>query len=96
MSTVVGEKANLDEEEGQIGSVEELEPKVVQDQQQSKARHQQSEGESKLGRIVGGLPVQQPSLLDESLQLSVSVGLYAWRRSSGEIGSRVLVQRIGW
>jgi hypothetical protein len=33
VSTVVGEKADLDEDKGQIGGVQELEPGVVKDRQ---------------------------------------------------------------
>ena len=74
VSTVVGEKADLDEDEGQIGGVQELEPGVVEDQQQGQAHYQQAEGEGDLARIVGGLPVQQPVLLDKPLQLGVLIG----------------------
>src|SRR5919112_540138 len=71
---VVGYKAELDEYEGQVSGVQELEPGIAQDEQQGHAHRQKAEGEDRLPRVVSGLPVQQPVLLDKPLQLSVVVG----------------------
>src|SRR5215211_9294729 len=71
---VVGEEADLDEDEGQVSGVQELEPGIAEDEQQGQAHRQQSEGEDRLDRVVGGLTVQQPSLLDKSPQLGILIG----------------------
>src|ERR671913_1769978 len=71
---VVGEEADLDEDEGQVSGVQELETGIAEDEQQGKADHQKAEGKDGLDRVVGGLPVQQPSLLDKSLQLRILIG----------------------
>src|SRR5215208_4763260 len=69
---VVGEEAYLDEDEGQVSGVQGLEPGIAEDKQQGQAHRQQAEGEDRLGRVVGGLPIQQSALFDEALQLGVS------------------------
>ena len=45
MPEVVGEEADLDEDEGQISGVQELEPGIAEDEQQGQAHSQQAEGE---------------------------------------------------
>ena len=75
MPAVVGEKADLDEDEGQEGGVQELQPSAAEGQQQAQARRQHAERESELAREVGGLPAHQSSLFDDPLQLGVLVGL---------------------
>jgi hypothetical protein len=79
MPKVMSHKANLDEYEGQKSGVQELEPKVVEDQQEGQARRQQAEREDDLTRVVGGLLGQQPVMLDEPLQLSILIGPYVGR-----------------
>ncbi len=70
---VVGEEADLDESEGEVNGVQELKPGIAEDEQQGQAHHQKAEGEGRLARVVSGLPVQQPVLFDQSLQLGVLI-----------------------
>src|SRR5215203_443188 len=70
---VVGEEADLDKDEGEVNGVQELEPGIADDEQQCQAHRQKAEGEGHLARVVSGLPVQQPVLLDQALQLGVLI-----------------------
>src|SRR5215204_272238 len=72
---VMGEEADLDEDEGEVSGVQELEPAVAEDEQQGKAHRQQAEGEGRLARVVSGLRVQQPVPFDPALQLGVLISL---------------------
>ena len=70
---VVGEEADLDKDEGEVNSMQELGLGIVEDEQQGQAHRQKAEGEGHLARVVSGLPVQQPVVLDQTLQLSVLI-----------------------
>jgi hypothetical protein len=70
----VGEKADLDEDEGEVSGIQELEPGIAEDEQQGQAHSQQAEGEDRLGRVVSGLPVKQFVLFDQALQPGVFTG----------------------
>ena len=73
MPEVVGEEADLNEGEGEVYGVQELEPGIAEDEQQGQAHRQKPEGEGRLARVVSGLPVQQPVLFDQALQLGVLI-----------------------
>ena len=69
---VVGDEADLAEDEGEVDGIQQQEPSVVEDHQPGQAHHQQAERGGELARVVDGLWVHQPVLLDAALQLSVS------------------------
>jgi len=73
MPEVVGEEADLDKDEGEVNGVQELEPGIVEDEQQGQTHRQKAEGEGHLAHVVSGLPVQQPVLFDQALQLGVLI-----------------------
>ena len=70
---VVGEEADPDKDKGEVNGVQELEPGVVENEQQCHAHRQKAEGEGHLARVVSGLPVQQPVLFDQALQSGVLI-----------------------
>src|SRR5918993_4581550 len=55
MPEVVGEEADLDKDEGEVNSMQELEPGIVEDEQQGQAHRQKAEGEGQPARVVSGL-----------------------------------------
>src|SRR5215213_400270 len=95
VTEVVGEEAYLDKDEGEIDGIQKLEPAVAENEQQAQADSQQSEGEGRLARVVGGLRVQQPVLFDQALQLGVPIGPQVGRGSLEEGNNRFLAQLIG-
>ena len=62
-------RADLDKDEGEVNGVQELEPGIAEDEQQGQTHRQKAEGEGHLPHVVSGLPVQQPILFDQALQL---------------------------
>src|SRR5215216_6179724 len=68
VSEVVGEEADLDEDEGEKNGIQQLEPGIAEDEQQGQADSKQAKREGRLARVVSGLPVQQPFLFDQALQ----------------------------
>ena len=50
MPEVVGEEADLDKDEGEVNSMQELEPGIVEDEQQGQAHRQKAEGEGQPAR----------------------------------------------
>src|SRR5215207_6621594 len=67
---LVGEEADLDKDEGEVNGVQELEPGIVEDEQQGQTHRQKAEGEGYLARVVSGLLDRQPVLFDQALQLN--------------------------
>ena len=51
MPEVVGEEADLDKDEGEVNSMQELEPGIVEDEQQGQAHRQKAEGEGLRARV---------------------------------------------
>ena len=66
-------RADLDKDEGEVNGVQELGPGIAEDEQQGHAHRQKAEGEGHPARVVSGLPVQQPFLFDQALQLGVLI-----------------------
>jgi hypothetical protein len=60
MPEVVGEEADLDKDEGEVNSMQELEPGIVEDEQQGQAHRQKAEGEGQPARVVSGLLDRRP------------------------------------
>jgi hypothetical protein len=60
MPEVVGEEADLDKDEGEVNSMQELEPGIVEDEQQGQAHRQKAEGEGHLARVLSGLLDRRP------------------------------------
>ena len=73
MPEVVGEEVDLDKDEGEVNSMQELEPGIVEDEQQGQAHRQKAEGEGHFARVVSGLLDRQPVLFDQALQSGVLI-----------------------
>jgi hypothetical protein len=53
---VVGEEADLDKDEGEVIGVQELEPGIVEDEQQGKAHRQKADSEGQIVRRCDANP----------------------------------------
>ena len=75
MSSIMANIPNLAENKRQERGVYQLEPKNINDHQQSNTEAQKGQGRKNLIGIIRWLLIQQPSLSDQPPKLWVIVGL---------------------